>query len=225
MQGTPLPQEASFDELRLQDVPQGSQVKPGQRLDPLLHYVGRTQVKFVDAPTNVKAVDAARYIDRKAQTVTSTSGEVTLDYGKGLLLINAPSAQGASGAIGSAGKIELPALTIECHLDLAHIIAVSLDNAPLATSKRILLQVNSEEQPTEFATEAAGPGIKHITNIGRDPWQVKQLRGRVALRRADAGEFKVIPLDFNGYPLAGDAPDDASDIRLLPTTLYYLISR
>src|SRR5690606_13189548 len=47
LQGTPLPQDASFDELRLKDVPQdGREVKPGQRLDPLLHYAGRAQVNF-----------------------------------------------------------------------------------------------------------------------------------------------------------------------------------
>lgn len=225
LQGTPLPQDASFDELRLKDVPQGVDVKPGQRLDPLLHYAGRTTVEFTDSPAKTETVDAAKYIDRTAQTVTSTTGELKLDYAKGLLVINAPHAQGASGALAAAGKLELPALTIESELDLAHIIAVSLDGEPLATSKRILLQVNSEEQPTDFATEAAGPDAKRITNIGRDPWQVKRLSGRVALRRADAAELKVTPLDFNGYPTANAAVADAASIQLLPTTLYYLISR
>lgn len=225
LQETPLPQDASFDELRLKDVPQGVEVKPGQRLDPLLHYAGRTIVKFAETAANPKLVDAARYIDRKAQTVTSTGGELKLDYGRGLLVINAPRVQGASGALASAGKIELPALSIECDLDLAHIVAVTLDNEPLATSKRILLQVNSEEQATGFTTEPAGPGVKRITNIGRDPWQLKRLSGKVAFRRADAAELKVTPLDFNGYPAARSEPIDAASFRLLPTTLYYLISR
>jgi len=223
LQGTPLPQDASFDELRLKDVPQGVEVKPGQRLDPLLHYAGRTLVKFTDSPASTKVVDSARYIDRQKQTVRSTSGELKLDYGQGLLTINAPRAQGASGALGAAGKIELSALTLECPLDLAHIIAVSLDGEPLTTSKRILLQVNSEEQATGFATEDAGPRVKRITNIGRDPWQAKRLSGLVSLRRADAAELKVAPLDFNGYAVQDAAAGNAASIRLLPTTLYYLI--
>jgi hypothetical protein len=224
LQGTPLPQDASFDELRLKDVPPGALVKPNQRLDPLLHFAGRTQVTFADTPASAKLVDAARYINRQAQTVVSTSGELKLDYGKGLLLINAPRAQGASGALSAAGKLELPALAIECDLDLAHIIAVSLDDEPLAKSKRILLQVNSEEQATGFATEAAGPVTKRITNIGRDPWQIKRLSGRVTFRRPEATEFKVLPLDFNGYPSADIGATDGISIRLLPTTLYYLIT-
>lgn len=225
LQGTPLPQDASFDELRLKDVPQGVEVKPGQRLDPLLHYVGRTEVTFSDSPAKSETIEAAKYVDRKAQTVKSTTGELKLDYAKGLLVVDAPRAQGASGALAAAGKIELPALTIESDLDLAHIIAVSLDGEPLATSKRILLQVNSEEQTSDFATEVAGPDVKRITNIGRDPWRVKRLSGRVALRRADAAQLKVTPLDFNGYPAPNAAVTDAASIQLLPTTLYYLISR
>jgi hypothetical protein len=223
--GPPLPQDASFDELRRNDVPQGTQVKPGQRLDPLLHYAGRTQVKFTDAPGNVNVLDPARYINRKGQTVTSTSEELKLDYGKGLLVIAAPRVQGASGALNAAGKIELPTLTIESDLDLAHIIAVSLDDKPLAASNRILLQVNSEEQTTGFATEVASAGVKRITSIGRDPWQAKRLSGQVAFRRSDAADLKVTPLDFNGYPAANAAAGNAASIRLHPTTLYYLISR
>jgi hypothetical protein len=48
LKGTPLPQDAAFDELRLKDVPSDSNIGPGQRLDPLLHYVGRTEVEFTN---------------------------------------------------------------------------------------------------------------------------------------------------------------------------------
>lgn len=34
--GTPLPQDSALDELRLKDVPWNGEIKPGQRLDPLL---------------------------------------------------------------------------------------------------------------------------------------------------------------------------------------------
>ncbi len=132
-------------------------------------------------------------------------------------------AQGASGNLGAAGVIELPALTLASDLDLAHIIAVPLDNQPLATSGKILLQVMSEEQSSDFATEPAGAGTVRITNPGRDPWQVKKLRGTVSFKRADASQLKVTALNFNGRP-AGDA-GPASNLKLQPKTLYYLISR
>jgi hypothetical protein len=80
----------------------------------------------------------------------------------------------------------------------------------------------SEERASGFETEAAGPDVKKITNIGRDPWQVKSLSGTVAFKRADAAQLKVTALDFNGQP-AG-AAGTAQEIRLDPKTLYYLVA-
>ena len=186
LRGTPLPQDASFDELRLKDLPDGLEVKAGQRLDPLLHYVGRSQVQFTGGAGGVDVIDLKRYVNRAAQTVTSTTGELRLDYAKGLLVINAPQAQGASGALASVGTVELPALTLSSDLDLVHIIAVSMDDQPLATSGRILLQIMSEERSSGFTTEAAEAGSRRIKNLGHDPWQVKKLSGTVGFKRTDA---------------------------------------
>jgi hypothetical protein len=221
LKGTPLPQDASFDELRLKDVPQGTEVKPGQRLDPLLHYAGRAQVKFGNESAT-RVSDLKPLINHAAQTVTSSTHELTLDYARGVLTLNAPRAQGVSGALNEAGKVELRDLTISSDLDLAHIVAVALDNQPLATSRRILLQVMSEERTSAFETEAVNTTVKRIKNIGRDPWQVRRLAGTVVLKRSDAAQLKVTPLDFNGRP-TGDA-DPARAIHLQPTTIYYLIA-
>lgn len=221
LKGTPLPQDASFDELRLKDVPQGTEVKPGQRLDPLLHYTGRAHVKF-GGESSTRVSDLKAVINRTAQTVTSSTRELTLDYGKGILTLNAARAQGASGALDAAGKVDLHDLTVSSALDLGHIIVVSLDNQPLATSRRMLLQVMSEERANGFDTEAVSATVKRIKNIGRDPWQVKNLSGTVAFKRADAEQLKVTALDFNGRP-AGDA-GAAKEIELKPAALYYLIA-
>ena len=55
---------------------------------------------------------------------------------------------------------------------------MSLDDQPLATSRKILLQVMTEEKATGFQTEPAGDGVKRIANIGRDPWLVKEFAAR-----------------------------------------------
>ncbi len=52
LKGTSLPQNASLDELRLKDIPKGTSLKPGQRLNPLLHFVGRANVNFVKSPAS-----------------------------------------------------------------------------------------------------------------------------------------------------------------------------
>jgi hypothetical protein len=219
--GTPLPQDAALDELRLKDVPTGTEYKAGSRLDPLLHYAGRVDVKFTTGPASVHMGPVKGLVDHAAQQVTSTTGELSLDYGKGVLTINAPRAQGVSGDLRAAGTVDMRDLKIESGMDLGHIVVVSLDNQPLATSSKMLLQVMSEEKATDFQTELAGSDLKKIVNIGKDPWQVRRLEGRVSFKRATAGELKVTALDFNGYPTG--AAGTAEQIQLKPTTIYYLI--
>ncbi|MFO0952925.1 MAG: hypothetical protein U0835_17595 [Isosphaeraceae bacterium] len=222
LKGTPLPQDAALDELRLKDVPQGpAALKPGAVIDPLVHYAGRTAVHFAEKGSRTVLKDLSPFIDRARQTVTSTHGQVHLDYGKGLLTLNAPAAQGASGALNAQGTLELKDIAIRSNLDLGHVVAVSLDGLPLATSRKILLQVMTEEKTMGFQTEPAGPGRKKILNIGRDPWLVRKAEGTVRFKRADASSLKVTALDPNGDPVKELGP--AAEVALEPMTIYYLI--
>ena len=221
LKGTSLPQDAALDELRAKDLPQGADVKPGQRLDPLLHFVGQTRVNFTNASKPVVLSEAAGLIQRSRMTVTSSTKELTLDYGKGTLVLNAPRAQGIVGNIKSVGTVETRDLQITSPLDLASIVAVSLDGARLAASKKILLQVMSEERATDFASESMPDGRRKILNIGRDPWQVKNLEGTIRFKRGDAEKLTVTMLDGNGYAKA--KAGTARELHLQPETVYYLI--
>ncbi len=221
LKGTPLPQDASFDELRLKDVPQGAAIKPGNVIDPLIHFAGRTDVRFTADGGAAHLKDLGPLVDRKAQTVRSTTGELQLDYGKGILVINAPAAQGVSGALKDAGPVDLKTVAIMSDMPLGHIVAVSLDGKPLASSQKILLQVMSEEKATGFATEPAGQQLR-IKSIGHDPWLVRELSGTVRFKRPDAGGLKVTALDANGYRVR-DA-GTAAEIKLDPATIYYVLT-
>jgi hypothetical protein len=222
LKGTPLPQDAALDELRLKDVPQGATtLRPGHLIDPLVHYAGRTVVRFSDRAEPAALKDLRPFIDRKRQTVVSTHGQLRLDYGKGLLTINAPSAQGASGALGRVGTFDLKNLTLSSGMELGHVVAVSLDDQPLASSKKVLLQVMTEEKATDFRTEPGAGGRQKIVSVGHDPWLVRQAQGVVRFKRPDASRLKVTALDPNGDPT--QAVGTADEIKLSPTTLYYLI--
>jgi hypothetical protein len=96
---------------------------------------------------------------------------------------------------------------------------VSLDGLDLSSSKRMLLQVMSEEKATGFATEDASTGVKKISDIGRDPWQVKNLSGSVKFKT----RVETQALDLNGYP-TGEKKTGA-EVKLAPATIYYLITR
>lgn len=223
LKGTPMPQDAALDVFRLKDVPTGTVLKADSVIDPLAHYAGRTNVRFTATGGAPKLVDLSPFIDHAAQTVVSTNGQLKLDYGRGILTIDAPSAQGVSGDLKAAGPAQTKDLAISCDLDLGHIIAVSLDGKPLGTSGKILLQVMSEDEPTGFRAEPIGNGLQRIAEIGGDPWLVKNLSGTVKFKRSDAAELKVTPLDFNGYPRKPIG--SATEIKLSPDTVYYLITR
>ncbi len=221
LQGTPLPQDAAFDELRLKDVPQTTVLKPGNVIDPLIHYAGRTEVKFVteDEPSRLQPLD--KYIDRQKQTVMSTTREVLLDYGQGLMYVNAPAVQGVSGDLAAAGSVALRDIRVASSMELGHIVLISLDGQPLSTSRRMLLQVMSEEKANKFRTTSLPEGDKQIESIGQDPWLFKELQGTVRLRRGDAAQLKVTALDFNGY--VQEAVGTADQIELRRDAIYYLI--
>ena len=223
LQGTPMPQDAALDELRLKDVPKGTMLRPGNVIDPLVHFAGRTNVRFSDQGGTAKLKDLSPYIDRNRRVVTSTTGQLRLDYGKGVLSINAPAAQGISGDLRKAGDSQFKDISISSQLDLGHIIAVSLDGKPLEISRSILLQAMSEEKPTDFGTGPAAPrGEKRITNIGHDPWLVRNIDGVVRFKRIDASSLKVTALDVNGDH--DKAIGRANEIRLSPSTMYYLVA-
>ena len=221
LKGTPLPQDASFDELRAKDVPEGPEVRPGQIIDPLIHYAGQTRVEFVNGPSSVSLTDLKPFADRGRQTVKSSTGELKLDYGRGLLTIDAPAAQGVSGNMKNAGEIPLRDVIFRSDLDLVSIVAVALDGKPLASSRRILLQAMSEERNSGWQTEAVADGVQRIVDVGHDPWQVKELRGEVRFRRGDAAQLKVVALDANGMPVGPAGRGDR--ILLQSRTIYYVV--
>ena len=222
LKGTPLPQGAALDELRLKDVPKGVSLRPGNVIDPLVHYAGRSNVSFTAGGGPPKLKDLRPFIDHDKKTVSSTNGHLWLDYGKGVLAIRSPSAQGVSGALRKSGAADLGDVKVTSGMDLGHVVAVSLDDRPLARSGKILLQVMSEEKPSDFRTaDGPKPGFRTIKGAGRDPWTVKRFEGTVRFKRADAASLKVTALDGNGAPVKEYG--HADEIRLAPTTLYYLI--
>jgi hypothetical protein len=227
LEGTPLPQDAALDELRLNDardaVNDGDPAK--MLIDPLIHYAGQTRVDFTDGAHRVEAKDLSAFVDRERGQVKASTGELLLDYQNGFLRIDAPAAQGVSGALATAGIVELKDVRVESALDLGHIVLVSLDGRPIAESRRMLLQAMSEERATGYATEDAGAGLKRIVSIGTDPWQVRALSGTVAFKGTEADELKVTALDFNGRPQREVPLGANATLALERATTFYLIER
>ena len=219
LQGTPLPQDGSFDLLRLQDVPDGTPLQADKVIDPLIHFVGRTKVEITDQVSAIRVEDLRPYIDRQQETVSTSHRQLELDYQNGLLRINASKVQGASGNLAAHPTIMLRDLTITCPMDLAHIVLVSLDDLPISESKRMLLQAMSEEKTTHFQTEPLDGGLHRIKDVGRNPWRVRELSGSVQFK----DEVTFVPLDQNGHTLGESSI--GKTITLAPHITAYLVTR
>ena len=153
-----------------------------QEIDRLAFLVGPVEVKYGGDPAKSLAVNLAPYIDRKRKLVKSVTGQIELDYGTGLCKVDAPKAQGVTGFLKKAGgKLKLTDVTVESSNDYATVTVVPLDDKPIASSQRLLVQVGTTERMTGWADRKLdfkskdGKRTFHgreIVSVGAPPWRI-----------------------------------------------------
>jgi hypothetical protein len=224
LKGSSLATSAALDELRKAD--RGEAGEASVRFDPLTFYVGRVAREYGPRSHAPEIRDLSRYANAGARTIDSLTGELHWDYGRGLVRVNTPRSQGAAGFLAKAGRIELQDSAIECDNEYASIMVTALDDQPLATSKRILIQAVSEERPYGFRTDG-----DRITALGGPPLGVKRIAAKVWLRTRAPSDVRAIALDGNGYAtskrvvIRPDAATSSVEIALDPTSLYHVVER
>jgi hypothetical protein len=200
-------------------------------VNPLAFLVGPVQVKYEGDPANDKVIDLAPYIDEKAKTVRTVTGEAQLDYGRGIYRVNAPKAQAASGFLKGAGRIDLADVSIECGNDYATIVVVPLDDKPIATSGKLLVQVGTicrptgwQARPASFKADNTTINGFEIVQVGTSPWQVVKTNATVTVR--NAALTKATLLDINGNAVrsvAVTASGGALTVALPPEAMYVVL--
>ncbi|WP_421657905.1 hypothetical protein [Leptothermofonsia sp. ETS-13] len=223
LRGAPVTAPQNLDEFRAKDIPAGQvlQSDRASSIDPLAFLVGKVNLRFSKDKASASQVELSSFIDRKAKTVRSSTGQLSWDYRKGLVTVNAPQAQGATGFLKQAGSLQLSDITLNSGLDYGTILLVALDDQPITQSRRMLLQVMSEEQ--NFGWRTTGSSQKTIESVGNPPILVRNLSGRISLKRNDAGSLTVKALDANGYSVTNVG--NAAQFDLRPNAFYYLIEK
>jgi hypothetical protein len=175
---------------------------------------GWSRTAFFLGPVRWKAGaerSAARVRDFAAQlrdgAITSASGEVSIEPQRGIFRVAAPRAQGVAGFLREAGgRFELPDAVIESHNEYAVIQLASLDDAPLAESRKVLVQFGSTARPTGWQTKpaefdakegTARPG-EEIVATGTAPWRMTSASAALTIKNRHL--TKATRLDANGYP-------------------------
>jgi hypothetical protein len=220
LNGWPINTRTNLDTLRAADIPAGQLADSGEGVDGRSSYVGRVQVTFSDQPDSVKLAGLDKFIREGEGKILSATGQVEWNYGKGVLKVDAPKAQAVTGDLSKNSPVKLSLMTVDSPLDNIAVMLVPLDGQPLATSKKMLLQVMSEQTNFDWqASDADAKALKTITRLGKPPLIVKQLSGSVAIARDG---LRVTKLASNGA-FQGEPVPLGKPLQLDPKTIYYLI--
>jgi hypothetical protein len=169
------------------------------KTSPLSFLVGPVEVDFESDATDFVHPDLASLVDTDQQVVTSLTRELSWDWSAGVVTVNAPSAQGVVGAVGSQPAFTLQDVTVASDANYASIIVVPLDGRPIATSSRLLVQINSIARPSGWASEVTahetGPALQ-VTAFGQAPWQIDRVNARLRVRNDRLS--RATALDANG---------------------------
>ncbi|MEZ6126551.1 MAG: hypothetical protein R3C49_25800 [Planctomycetaceae bacterium] len=219
-----LPEEAGFDPNRDARAPATQAEAAAQgRITPLAWLAGGVEVEF--GPGETKLADLTSAIDTERSTVRSLSGELMWNYGAGLCSLNAPRAKAVAGDLSSAGSVRLGELLVSGRNSYVTLMAVSLDDRELATSKNILLQVGTIARPYGWRTEPADNGTERIVSRGGSPWNLEN--AEIDLTLNNSVITTATQLDANGLPVK-DLPLQraTSGVQLkLPADAMYMLLR
>lgn len=191
LEGCGFAEEAALDELRAKDVPGGAKTPADARFDPRMFLVGKV-VRAFGKPAFEQA-DLRPFVDAEKKVVKSATGEIACDYGRGVLTVDTPNAQAATGFLGDAGPLKLGDVTIEMKNRYGSVIVVSLDGKPLATSAKVLVQAFTQERTYGFKVDANG----RIEDLGTGPMNVEDIAATVTFK--GTAPRKATALDEHGY--------------------------
>ena len=204
-------------DFRMDAAPTASDTGSLSAVDPLATFAGKVERSFAAGAKPV-AMDLGKFIDRSAKKVTSTTGELTWKYGDGLMTVNASKSQAVTGFLSKAGIVQLGDLTITSGMEYGTVHVISLDDQPLATSKKILIQAFSEEKMYGFKAEG---GV--IKDVGRVPINVRDLHATVTF--AKAAGLKAVTLDANGYAIGKPEAVKAGAVTIAKEGMYTVVTR
>lgn len=197
-----ISEESGYDPNRdAGDIAPTSTVKAG--VDPMAYFLGPVQVQY-DAKSESFA--STKGWDAQHRTVLSNTNQLLLNYEDGICTLNTPMAQGFAARGTGHRAIPLGDVTALMQSSYGSMIAVSLDDKPIATSKKILVQYTTKARPkgwVERPTTIKLDGGKEtagfeIMEVGHAPWVVESPGLVVTIK--NAGLTKATILDSNLVP-------------------------
>ncbi len=196
-------------------------------IDPLSFYVGRVTRSVGKGEEDAVVSDLTPYIDRRKKHIRSITGQLSWNYAVGYMTINTPRAQGVTGFLQQASRIELEDIVIESHNEYGSILVIALDDKPLSCSNSILVQAATEDKAYGFTTTKGDDGINVITRLRGYPLNMKPVDANIILK--GARHIQAAVLDGNGVMKDADIEVEGVEkgmrVRLPSDNLYLWLHR
>jgi hypothetical protein len=213
----------ALDELRRSDQPSDKAENGNPGIDPMLFYAGGVYQAFSDSRRAGQNMSGS-YIGHSDKRVRSSSGEVDLDYGSGVLKVDTPRSKSVTGFCRKAGECVMGSVKIKCDNEYGSISVISLDAKPLENSGKILIQAMTYDQPLGFRTVNG-----KISSLGKAPFGIEQIDAQISVRLNGAEKAKVSALDENGYrtdkAVTFSHSGEILNIKLCSDAVYHVIER
>lgn len=200
-------------------------------ISPLAFLTGKVEVVYGgDASKTLINPGLAQLIDPEKKVIKSSSGQMKWDYGKGICQVVSEKACGVCGFLAGSKKFSLGNVQISSNNNYAAIWVVAMDNQPIQTSGKVLIQIGTIYQPTGWKEEEVDfkddnqslHGFK-ILNTGSMPWKADNTQATVEI--SNAGLKKASLLDAGGYAI-GNVPLRKSKGKVsltLPRNAMYVV--
>jgi len=212
-----IAESAAFDPNRdAGDIAPASSVKAG--IDPYAFLAGPVTVVYDSSEANTRVADIASLVSHadNGVTVRSNTGEIELSTVDGYCTVNAPGCQGVAAHFRSRQEYRFDDVTIRCDNDFGAIMVVSLDDRPLAQSRKVLAQVGMPCRPTGWRcrpssiTPQGGAPVEgwRVVDYGHAPWAVEVPKVRITL--GNSALTRATVLDMNGMRTSELALTDGS---------------
>lgn len=169
-------------------------------------------------------------------SVRSDTRQIELDTTQGWMRVDSPRTQAVAAHFARVPRHALQDIVVEASNHHATLIATSLDDAPLVSASRVLLQATTRSRPTgwrEVAVQVQMSKDKPTTargwqvqSVGQAPWRVERLDMRVTVQNPSLR--RATSLDANGMPtgtLTLKRDGQGVSVTIPPDTLYVVLSR
>ncbi len=218
MRGSATASASALDQFRAADAGTHTEA-PVTGIDPRSYYTGAVVRSFDGKLPSRTRSDLATLLDPRADIIRTQHDALRWEPQRQLAVIDTPRCVAFIGRLNDAGEISVGPVTLRSGNDYGSVTVIALDDEPIETSKRLLVQAVTHDQPLGYRVD--GSGI--ITSMGTPPLQVRRIEAGITIKGEPIKHMTA--LDANAMPMTISFVLQGDSFTLPSETLYTLIER